>query len=100
MATRAARHRQIHLREVVLRGSSAAGPPDMMWFFDGVWRQRVAREVALLRKLGRRRRRATLRALFDRVAAHRGAVTPGRDPARPVAPFSSSNQPGEHDVHA
>ena len=76
---------------VVLPGSSAAGPPDMKWFIDGVWRQRVAREVALLRKLGRQRRRASLRALFDRLAGHLGAGTPGRDSAR-ASPSSSSNQ--------
>jgi hypothetical protein len=100
MAIRAARHRQIHLREVVLRGSSAAGPPDMMWFIDGVWRQRVAREVALLRKLGRQRLRASLRALFDRVAGYRGAATPGRDSARPASRLQVSTNQENDDVHA
>jgi hypothetical protein len=89
---------------VVLPGSSAAGPPDMKWFIDSVWRQRVSREVALLRKLGRQRRRASLRALFDRLAGHRGAGSPAETrhghPRLQVPTNASSNQSGEHDVHA
>ena len=80
----------------VLHGSSAAGPPDVKWFIDGVWRQRVGREVALLHKLGRHPRRASVRALFDRWQAIERAAVPGRDSARPAAsPSSSSNPPGE-----
>jgi hypothetical protein len=69
----------------VLHGSSAAGPPDVKWFIDGVWRQRVGREVALLRKLERH----PLRALFDRWQVIEGRSRPRRDSARPASPSRS-----------
>jgi hypothetical protein len=70
------------------------------WFIDGVWRQRVGREVALLRKLGRHPLRDSVRALFDRWQAIKGrprqADIRHGQPPRLQVPTHQEND----DVHA